>query len=301
MAIRGVQQGSEPAGSNSGRIRTAAKARRKDHRSELRFGVSRCLWHRHALSAYTWLRTNRGPFNYWLHFVRKADSPACPNCDHQAEDGFHITFDCPKHHQQCQELIGDARTGMSMKGSALGWWKPNSTKWQTWEEAKEALLAHYSDHYKADNAHRDIYELKQTGNVQDYLANVDRLNAYAEIPPSQLIRLILLGIKPRLRSKMTHYEDLRDQPTAWRKKLVQMDRTAMDVQAGEDEDIEYDVEVIVDSVRRKGKVLYRIRWQGYTPEDDTWEKLEDMSCADKLQAFHERLPKKPKDSRLQRQ
>lgn len=56
-----------------------------------------------------------------------------------------------------------------------------------------------------------------TGNVQDYLANGDRL---AEIPPSQLIRL---GIKPQLRSKMTHYEDLRDQPTAWRKKLVQMD------------------------------------------------------------------------------
>lgn len=32
-----------------------------------------------------------------------------------------------------------------------------------------------------------------------------------------------MGIKPRLRSKMTHYEDLRDQPTKWLKKLVQMD------------------------------------------------------------------------------
>ncbi|KAF8424843.1 hypothetical protein EV426DRAFT_716505 [Tirmania nivea] len=32
------------------------------------------LWHRHALSAYTRLRTDRGPFNYWLHFVRKVDS-----------------------------------------------------------------------------------------------------------------------------------------------------------------------------------------------------------------------------------
>ncbi|KAF8424202.1 hypothetical protein EV426DRAFT_707957 [Tirmania nivea] len=42
--------------------------------------------------------------------IRKVDSPACPNCDHPSEDGFHITFDCPKHHQQRQELIWDART-----------------------------------------------------------------------------------------------------------------------------------------------------------------------------------------------
>ncbi|KAF8428202.1 hypothetical protein EV426DRAFT_705103 [Tirmania nivea] len=60
------------------------------------------------------------------------------------------------------------------------------------------------------------------------------------------------------------------------------DPQAIDVQADEDENIEYDVEEIVDSVWRKGKVLYRIRWQRYTPEDDTWEKLEDMSCAVKL-------------------
>ncbi|KAF8418734.1 hypothetical protein EV426DRAFT_720453 [Tirmania nivea] len=65
---------------------------------------------RHALSAYTWLRTNRGPQNYWLHFVRRVDSPTCPNCDHPSEDGYHITFDCPHHRQQRQELIGDART-----------------------------------------------------------------------------------------------------------------------------------------------------------------------------------------------
>ncbi|KAF8422939.1 hypothetical protein EV426DRAFT_669791 [Tirmania nivea] len=103
--IAGTQQVATAAG-----IRTAAKARRKDMRSEPGYGSNRCLWHRHALSAYTWLRTNRGPQNYWLHFIRKVDSPACPNCDHPSEDGYHITFDCPHHHQQRQEFIGDART-----------------------------------------------------------------------------------------------------------------------------------------------------------------------------------------------
>ncbi|KAF8427058.1 hypothetical protein EV426DRAFT_686704 [Tirmania nivea] len=80
--------GSKQVATASG-IRTAAKARRKDMRSEPGFGVNRCLWHRHALSDYTWLRTNRGPQNYWLHFIRKVDSPACPNCDHPSEDGYH--------------------------------------------------------------------------------------------------------------------------------------------------------------------------------------------------------------------
>ncbi|KAF8417719.1 hypothetical protein EV426DRAFT_682033 [Tirmania nivea] len=103
--IAGSQQVATAAG-----IRAAAKARRKDMRSEPGFGANRCLWHRHALSAYTWLRTNRGPQNYWLHLIRKVDSPACPNCDHPSEDGYHITFDCPHHHQQRQEFIGDART-----------------------------------------------------------------------------------------------------------------------------------------------------------------------------------------------
>ncbi|KAF8427519.1 hypothetical protein EV426DRAFT_411108 [Tirmania nivea] len=120
--------------------------------------------------------------------------------------------------------------GMSLKGLALAWWKPNVTHCKTWDEAKNALQSHYGDHYKADNAYREMAELKQSGNVQEYLANVDRLNAYAEIPPPQLIRLILPGIKPRLRSKMTHYEDLRDKPSQWGTKLVQMDVAQVDSQ-----------------------------------------------------------------------
>lgn len=75
-----------------------------------------------------------------------------------------------------------------------------------------------------------MVELKQSGNVQDYLATIDRLNAYAQIPQTQIIRIILMGIKPRLRSKMTHYEDLREQPSQWLTKLVQMDVAQVDSQ-----------------------------------------------------------------------
>lgn len=65
-----------------------------------------------------------------------------------------------------------------------------------------------------------------------------------------------------------------------------------------DEDITYGVEEIIDSVRRKGKVLYRIRWQGYSPDDDTWQTLDTMSCRDEVQAFHEKFPRKPRDTRF---
>jgi len=66
--------------------------------------------------------------------------------------------------------------------------------------------------------------------VQDYLGAIHRLNAYAEIPSAQLIRTILTGIKPRLRSNMAHYESLRHQPGEWRKKLVEMDVVQAELQ-----------------------------------------------------------------------
>ena len=66
----------------------------------------------------------------------------------------------------------------------------------------------------------------------------------------------------------------------------------------EDEDMEFDVEEILNSVRRNGKVLYQIRWEGYGADDDTWEPFEKMTCKDKLRLFHERFPKKPMDSRV---
>ncbi|KAF8427706.1 hypothetical protein EV426DRAFT_682711 [Tirmania nivea] len=119
-------------------IRAAAKARRKDMRSEPGFGINRSLWHRHAMAAYTWLRTNRGPQNYWLHFVRKVDSPACPNCDHPSEDGSHITFDCPHHRRQRQELIGNIKTWEELDTPL---WRKEEGEEKEWD-AVEAYFAY---------------------------------------------------------------------------------------------------------------------------------------------------------------
>ena len=66
----------------------------------------------------------------------------------------------------------------------------------------------------------------------------------------------------------------------------------------EDEDIEYDVERIIDSRKRRGKVEYRIRWEGYEEQDDTWETFEQLACPDKLQQFHTDNSRKPRDPRI---
>ena len=66
------------------------------------------LWHRHALSAHTWMRTDKGPQRWWLHHLGKAESPACP-CRHNRQDGHHITFACSIHETERRKLIG-ART-----------------------------------------------------------------------------------------------------------------------------------------------------------------------------------------------
>ena len=58
---------------------------------------------------------------------------------------------------------------------------------------------------------------------------------------------------------------------------------------------EYEVSAILDSRRRKGKVQYLVRWEGYGPEDDTWEPVEMLEGArDLLSEFHASYPKKPR-------
>jgi hypothetical protein len=45
---------------------------------------------------------------------------------------------------------------------------------------------------------------------------------------------------------------------------------------------EYEVEKIVGEQRRKGKVLYCVRWKGYSAEDDTWQTAKDLRNAPEL-------------------
>ena len=59
---------------------------------------------------------------------------------------------------------------------------------------------------------------------------------------------------------------------------------------------EYEVEEILDSRKRRGKVQYLVRWLGYGPSDDTWQTLDTLEHAiDALQDFHLAYPQKPYD------
>jgi hypothetical protein len=38
-----------------------------------------------------------------------------------------------------------------------------------------------------------------------------------------------------------------------------------------------------------GKIYYRLRWDGYTSKDDTWQVKESLNCNDLLKQYHENL------------
>ena len=80
---------------------------RATHRARPSLGMDRLTqWHRCALSAYTWTRTNRGPMRQWLFKINKADDLRCPACQHHTQGGDHIVFHCPALQPQRFQLIG---------------------------------------------------------------------------------------------------------------------------------------------------------------------------------------------------
>ena len=82
------------------------KASRARERQAASFGIRRPDWHRHALSAYTWLRTGKGPQRDWLHHIGKSTDPACPACGASPTSGQHLVFSCPTHLTRRRELLG---------------------------------------------------------------------------------------------------------------------------------------------------------------------------------------------------
>src|SRR5205807_1386025 len=116
-----------------------------------------------------------------------------------------------------------AFVGLSTEGDALEWWKPNRHRHDKWEDVKDTIRVYYGDHYRSDKAYNEIVAIHQTGTVQKYRTQIDRLNVYAGMTDHHLINIILNRISSRLRISMAHYEDLRQHPNLWRQKLLEMD------------------------------------------------------------------------------
>ena len=75
-------------------LKAKGKAQRAASRTAPGIGKRRPDWGKHALAAYTWTSTNRGPQKAWLHHIGQAEDPSCP-CGHPTQDGDHLVFDCP--------------------------------------------------------------------------------------------------------------------------------------------------------------------------------------------------------------
>ncbi|XP_041127902.1 M-phase phosphoprotein 8-like isoform X2 [Polyodon spathula] len=62
-----------------------------------------------------------------------------------------------------------------------------------------------------------------------------------------------------------------------------------DSEQDEAEDV-FEVEHIIDMKTEKGEITYRVRWKGYTSEDDTWEPEAHLeSCKEVLLAYQRKL------------
>jgi Chromo (CHRromatin Organisation MOdifier) domain len=51
----------------------------------------------------------------------------------------------------------------------------------------------------------------------------------------------------------------------------------------------FQVEKILDHRRLHGTIYYRIRWEGYTSKDDSWQAKETLNCNDLLKKYHDEL------------
>ena len=112
---------------------------------------------------------------------------------------------------------------MTLKGAALHWWLEHQDEYLTWAQAKEAFQDQFTDYRQQDRAHAKMYAIKQKGDVQQYLDELERLNASAKVPDNELIQIIRGGIRPDLRKSMNNNEELRHDKKQWIKKLVQLD------------------------------------------------------------------------------
>jgi hypothetical protein len=59
-------------------------------------------------------------------------------------------------------------------------------------------------------------------------------------------------------------------------------------------EIEYEVEKILDSQRRRNQIWYLIKWKGYDNEENSWQAKKDTHAKDLIRKFHDKYPLKPR-------
>ena len=50
----------------------------------------------------------------------------------------------------------------------------------------------------------------------------------------------------------------------------------------------YEVDKVMDKRTRMGRTEYKIRWKGYSSDDDTWEPTENLNCPNKVREYNRR-------------
>ena len=102
-SILGEISGKDNVATEEG-VRAISRAIRKSHRQQPGFNPRTCEWNRHSGSAYTWTRSERGPQNKWLHYIKKVDSPSCAGGSAE-ETGHHLVFECPRYEGIRREFL----------------------------------------------------------------------------------------------------------------------------------------------------------------------------------------------------
>ncbi|CAJ0938747.1 unnamed protein product [Ranitomeya imitator] len=70
------------------------------------------------------------------------------------------------------------------------------------------------------------------------------------------------------------------------------DKEAMPTVPPVDEDGEFDISRILDSRWHRGRLQYLVSWKDFGPEDNSWEKAEDVSASRLIKAFYRRFTNK---------